>query len=32
VEVLDLVITARVEGPAGWGAAKASARAGPERA
>ena len=32
VEVLDVVITVRVGGPAGWGDAKASARAGPERA
>jgi len=32
VDGLDLVITARVAGPSGWGAARASARAGPERA
>jgi len=32
VDGLDVVITALVDGPSGWGAAKASARAGPERA
>jgi secretion/DNA translocation related TadE-like protein len=32
VEVLDVVVTARVPGPAGWGSAEASARAGPARA
>jgi len=32
VEGLDVVITVRVAGPAGWGTAEASARAGPQRA
>jgi secretion/DNA translocation related TadE-like protein len=32
VEGLDVVLTVRVAGPAGWGAAEASARAGPARA
>jgi secretion/DNA translocation related TadE-like protein len=32
VEGLDVVLTVRVEGPKGWGAAEASARAGPVRA
>src|SRR5690242_19734995 len=31
VEGLDVVVTAQVSGPAGWGAAEQSARAGPER-
>jgi secretion/DNA translocation related TadE-like protein len=32
VEGLDVVVSVRVQGPAGWGTAEASARAGPERA
>ena len=32
VEGLDVVITVRVSGPAGWGTVEESARAGPERA
>jgi secretion/DNA translocation related TadE-like protein len=32
VEGLDVVLTVRVAGPEDWGAAKASARAGPVRA
>ncbi len=31
VDGLDVVVTARVAGPAGWGSAEESARAGPER-
>ena len=31
VEALDLIITAEVRGPRGWGTARASARAGPAR-
>ena len=32
VEGLDVVVTVRVAGPAGWGSAEESARAGPARA
>jgi secretion/DNA translocation related TadE-like protein len=32
VEGLDVVVSAQVPGPAGWGTSGASARAGPERA
>lgn len=31
LEVLDLIVTADVRGPQGWGTAQASARAGPAR-
>jgi secretion/DNA translocation related TadE-like protein len=32
LEGFDVVVTAAVDGPAGWGSAEGSARAGPERA